>query len=276
MNITKRNTFLTGSFILTVAVLGCGGVSGIPIEKTATDFAKEICTKAYDCCTMEQLANNMAAGTTEAECETKTATNFRNQLQNMQSSENAGRSKYDQMKVDACLAALRAATCSKLTTITNLAGLPECDSTFATPLVAAGGTCQNDFECIDSVCQVPSGGGAGTCVAGVAVGGSCASGAHCAQDLFCDPRDGSNMTDDTCVVEQENGGACADNFECKSRNCSSSGGSGGTCQAQTQPVCFYGGGCSAGGRPGAATLLLMGLFAALALFRARRSVRSRR
>jgi len=275
MTIKKRNTFLTGS-VLTVAVLGCGGVEGIPIEKTATDFAKEICTKAYDCCTMDQLANNMAAGTTEAECETKTATNFRNTLQNMQSSETAGRSKYDQMKVDACLAALRAAKCDKLTMITNIAGLPECDSTFVTPLVAAGGTCQNDFECIDSVCQVPSGGGAGTCVAGAVAGGSCASGVHCAQTLFCDPRDGSNMTDDTCVVEQENGGACADNFECKSRSCVADANGAKTCQAQTQPVCFYGGGCSAGGRPGAVTLLLMGLFTALALFRARRTARSRR
>src|SRR5262245_5666962 len=121
-----KNTFLTGS--LTVAVLGCGGVSGIPIEKTATDFSKTICTKAYDCCTMDQLMNNPAAGMTEAECETKTATNFRNQLQNMQNSENAGRSKYDQMQVDACLDALRAATCSELTMIRSISQLPECNS----------------------------------------------------------------------------------------------------------------------------------------------------
>jgi uncharacterized protein (TIGR03382 family) len=270
----KTNTFLTGS--LTVAVLGCGGVSGIPIEKTATDFAKAICPKAYDCCTMEQLMKNAAAGMTEAECETKTATNFRSYLQNMQSSENAGRSKYDEMKVDACLQAIRAATCSQLTMITNLSGLPECDSTFATPLVASGGTCVNDFECIDSVCQIPEAGGAGTCVAGVPAGGSCGSTAHCAQNLLCDPRDGSIATDDVCVVEQEIGGTCADNFECKSRNCSSSGSGGAmTCQAPSAPVCFYGGGCSAGGKPGAATLLLMGVFAAFALYRARRAARSR-
>jgi hypothetical protein len=270
-----KNTFLTGS-VLTVAVLGCGGVSGIPIEKTATDFAKAICPKAYDCCTMDQLMNNAAAGMTEAECETKTATNFRNQLQNMQNSENAGRSKYDEVKVDACLNAIRAATCSQLTMITNLSGLPECDSTFATPLVAAGGSCQNDFECMGSVCQIPSGGGAGTCVAGAPSGGSCTNGTHCAQNLFCDPRDGSIDTDDVCVVEQDNGGPCVDNFECKSRSCVADANGAKTCQAQAQPVCFYGGGCSAGGRPSAATLLLMGVFAAIALHRARRTARSRR
>ena len=50
---------------------------------------------------------------TEAECETKTADDFRNQLQTMQDSENHGRSKFDQMQVDACLAAIRAATATR-------------------------------------------------------------------------------------------------------------------------------------------------------------------
>ena len=269
----KTNTFLTGLSVLTVAVLGCGGVSGIPIEKTATDFAKAICPKAYDCCTMDQLMHNSAAGMTEAECEDKTATNFRNQLQNMQNSENAGRSKYDDAKVQACLDAIRAAMCPKLQTIWNLNGLPECDSTFATPLVAVGGTCQNDFECIDSVCQIPAAGGAGTCVAGAAVGASCVSGVHCAQNLFCDPRDGSNDADDVCVQEQDNGGPCVDSFDCKSRSCVADANGVKTCMAPTAAQCFYGGGCSAGGRPGAATLLLMGAFAAMALYRARRARR---
>lgn len=256
----KTNTFLTGS-VLTVAVLGCGGVSGIPIEKTATDFAHVICDAAYKCCTTETLMGNSAAGMSEPECEMKTAQNFRNQLQNMQSSENAGRSKYDQMQVDKCLEALRAAQCPALTSIRTISGIPECDSTFATPLVAAGGTCQNDFECIEGVCAD------GKCGAGTPAGGFCyATGTKCAPKLLCDPRDGSNDTDDVCVVEQDIGGACLDNFECKSRLCS-----GGTC---TQPAaqCFYGGGCSAGGgRPGGAALSLMGLFVIVALARTRRA-----
>jgi uncharacterized protein (TIGR03382 family) len=254
----KTNTFLTGS-VLTVAVLGCGGVSGIPIEKTATDFAHAICDAAYKCCTPETLMGNASAGMSEAECEMKTAQDFRNTLQNMQNSENAGRSKYDQAQVDACLQAIRAATCDKLTSIRSLSGLPECDSLFATPLVAAGGTCQNDFECIGGVCAD------GKCAAGMPVGGSCVGAANkCAPKLLCDPRDGNNDSDDVCVMEQDIGGACVDNFDCKSRLCSA-----GTC---TQPAaqCFYGGGCSAGGRPGAAALLLMALFVVVALTRPRR------
>jgi hypothetical protein len=150
----KTNTFLTGTgAVMALALGGCGSVSGIPIEKTATDFAKAICPKAYDCCTTETRMPNMSAGTTEAECETLTAKDFRNSLQNMQASENAGRAKYDQEQVDACLEAIRAATCSQLTTIRSLAGLPECNSTFATPLVEIGGTCGQDYECKNSVCQ---------------------------------------------------------------------------------------------------------------------------
>jgi len=259
----KTNTFLTGS-VLTVAVLGCGGVRGIPIEKTSTDFAKAICSAAYKCCTAETLMGNASAGMTEAECEMKTATDFRNQLQNMQNSENAGRSKYDQMQVDKCLEAIRGASCETLTSIRKVSGLPACDSTFATPLVAVGGACSNDFECIDSVCAD------GKCAAGTPVGGSCVgTGNKCAQNLSCDPRNGSDDNDDVCVAEQDIGGACVDNFDCKSRLCTA-----GTC-AQPAAQCFYGGGCSAGGRPSTAALLLMALFVVVALSRTRRSARAR-
>jgi hypothetical protein len=268
----KTNTFLTGS-VLAVAALGCGSVSGIPIEQTANEFAKTICPKAYECCTTAQLMNNDAAGTTEQECETKTAKQFRDYLQTMQDAENGKRAKYEQEQVDACLAALRTKVCSDLTMIRSLKGIPECDSTFATPLVALGGTCKQDFECIDSVCVQ------GVCAAGMSVGGSCVGdGNKCGQNLFCDPRDGSIDNDSVCVVEQDNGATCVDNFECKSRSCVAPAAGGAKVCTAPASQCFYGGGCSAaGGRPGAAALLIMAAFAAVALFRSRRvSARSRR
>src|SRR4051812_24726079 len=270
-----NNQILTGS-ALALALLGCGEVSGIPIDKTATDFAKAICPKAYDCCTTEQLMGNDAAGTTEAECETNTSKNFRDSLNTMQGSENAGRAKYDQAQVDLCLAALRAATCTELTAIHSISGIPACNSTFATPLVAIGGKCGQDYECIDSVCQKAPGEWEGVCAVGASVGASCTTD-HCAQNLSCDPRDANVDSDSVCVVEQENGGACNDNFDCKSRVCAAaSGATAKTCMAPTTPQCFYGGGCSAaGGAPRLASLLLMGLFTAVALLRTRRSTRRR-
>jgi hypothetical protein len=273
----RHNGFLTG-LGLTATLFGCGGVSGIPIEKTAKDFAKAICPKAYDCCTTEQLMGNKdLAGTTEAECEANTTQNFRERLNMLQASENAGRSKFDQAAVDGCLTALRAATCSDLTMIRSLAGLPACNSTFETPLVALGGTCGQDYECIDSVCQKAPGEWEGVCAAGVATGASCVTN-HCAPDLSCDPRDGNVEGDEVCVAEQENGAACNDNYECKSRYCvAPSDATAKTCMAVPTPQCFYGGGCAAaGGAPRLASLLVMGLFVAVALLRARRRARSHR
>jgi hypothetical protein len=270
----RANTVLTGAVV--AAFLGCGGVTGIPIEKTATEFSKAICDAAYKCCTPETLMGNAAAGKTEAECEANTAQNFRNSLQNMQNSENAGRAKYKQDDVDACLAALRAADCPQLTSIRSLSGIPECNSTFATPLVAAGGVCGQDYECIGGVCEKAEGAWEGVCVAGNAKGAACANDNRCASDLICDQRGtGSDPSDDVCVAEQDNGATCVDGFECKSRNCVADSATGArTCQAQTAAQCFYGGGCAAGGgRPSLAALVLMGLFVVVALARTRRATR---
>jgi len=273
---TTTNKFLTGWVLAAAAVLGCGGVSGIPIEKTATDFSKAICSAAYKCCTPDTLMGNDAAGMSEAECETKTAANFRSQLQTMQDSENKGRAKFDQKQVDACLDALRAASCEMLTSIRSLSGIPACNSTFVTPEVLVGGTCGQDFECMNSVCQKEPMAWEGVCAVGNATGAACADNNRCAQQLICDGRGTSDdASDDVCVAEQDNGAACVDGFDCKSRNCLADGTTGAkTCQAPTAPQCFYGGGCAAGGgRPSLAALLLMGLFVVVALVRTRRRAR---
>ena len=180
------------------------------------------------------VEHNKSAGTTEAECETLTAEDFRKSLQNMQASENAGRAKFDQAKVDACLAAIRAATCSELTMIRSLSGLPACDATFATPLVALGGTCGQDYECINSVCQKAPMAWEGVCAVGAAASGSCVTD-HCAQNLSCDRGTATSSTDNVCVVaDQENGAACNSNFECKSRVCAAAtGATAKTCIAPT-------------------------------------------
>ena len=106
-------------------------------------------------------------------------------------------------------ASLRSAapTCDTLTSIRSLSGIPECNSTFATPLVALGATCGQDFECIDSVCEKAPMAWEGVCVAGNATGATCADDNRCAPKLICDGR-GTSMdaSDDVCVTEQDNGG----------------------------------------------------------------------
>lgn len=260
--------------LLTAALLGCGGVDAIPIDKTANEFADAICQKAYGCCTVDQLSSNDAAGTSEAECNSKTAENFRNVLQGVQNSQNAKRVMYERSKVDACLNTIRSSSCATLNTTNRLSGVPGCDS-FTTPLVAVGGQCSNDYECIDSYCKAVGNGQPSVCATGAAAGASCTTD-QCAAGLTCDPLPlTDDPADDICVAPAANGAPCTDPYQCASGICSSTGSGGDmTCQPDTRAKCFYSGGCSvAGGAPGLAALMLFGAFAAVTVARRRRTRR---
>jgi MYXO-CTERM domain-containing protein len=265
---------------------GCGQVHSIPIDQDATDIAQTVCTSAYRCCTLAQLMNNSSAGTDvsmgttdcttnstpcEQACETETAQNFRNQLSGVQDSVDKKRAVFEQAKVDACLQTIRSSTCDALNMTNHLTGVPGCDS-FVTPLVAIGGGCSQDYECVNGWCN------AGTCAAFVTVGQPCPSGGpSCAPGLTCDTNGTTNdASDDTCVEPGPTGATCSDALQCQSLSCSSSGGPGMTCQAPPSnppPMCFYGGGCAAAGegRPGPGTIMLLAVFVAFAFARTRRA-----
>jgi len=262
---------------------GCGNVGGIPVDQTATRIANTVCPKAWMCCTADQLMSNSAAGVNEQDCITQTTASYQNQLSTLQASIDQKRASYQSSKLDACLMTIQTADCTTLDVTNHLAGIPGCES-FTAPLVAVGGACSQDYECVNGWCNVPtsSSNGEGVCAAFVAPGQSCATagGPSCGPNAVCDiegtPDDSS---DDLCAVVNGIGGTCADDLQCTSLNCSSSGGSGMTCAAATTPpaaMCFYASGCSAaGGRPGAGTLLLFAAFAAIAFLRAGRARRDR-
>lgn len=278
--------FVTGGLfvLLAAAWSGCGGVHGIQIDQTSTDIAQTVCAQAYKCCSLDQLMSNDAAGTDAADCssdtaaceracEAKTKDNFRNVLSGIQSSVDQKRAQYDQSKVDDCLETIRSSTCGTLNMTNHLTGVPGCAS-FVTPLVPLGGACGNDYECIGGWCKPPlasSNSFDGVCTAFADVGQSCADG-NCSPGLICDPKT-NDPADDVCVQPGDTGAACSDPFDCKSGDCSTSGGSGLTCAAPTPSnQCFYSSGCAAAGegRPSLAMLLLFAGFAGVALARARR------
>jgi hypothetical protein len=261
----------------------CGNVSGIPVDQTATRIANAVCPKAWMCCTADQLMSNSAAGSDVASCETATADNYKTVLSGLQASVDAKRASYQSAKLDACLEKIQSSDCATLNVTNHLIGIPGCES-FTTPLVPVGGACAADYECVNGWCNVPSSStnGLGTCAAFLAAGQSCAAagGASCGPNAVCDVEGTPNdSTDDLCAAVSDIGGTCADDLQCTSLNCSSSGGSGMTCAAATAPpaaMCFYGSGCSeAGGRPGTGTLLLFAGFAAVAFLRAGRGRRHR-
>lgn len=279
MKTNTRHGHRTLGLALALALAGCGGVSGIPIDETSTRIADTVCPKAWMCCTASQLSNNSNAGTDVASCETATKQNYQNILGTLQTSVDQHRATYQSSQVDTCLATIMNADCTTLDVTNHLQGVPGCAS-FTTPLVAQGGACSQDYECIDGWCNVPASGGDGVCEGFVPLGMSCAAagGPSCPPNSVCDTEGTSDSSDDLCEPVSPVNGPCLDDLQCQSLNCTSGGGSGMTCQpsTSTKPMCFYQSGCSAaGGRPGAGTLVLFAVFAAVALARARRARRSR-
>lgn len=271
--------------VILVGSSGCGSVSGIPVDQTATRIANTICPKAYTCCTADELAMNMdQAGTDVASCESNTTMAYQNILSTLQSSVDQKRAMYQSAQVDACLATIMTADCATLNMASQVTGIPGCAS-FTTPLVALGGGCSQNYECINGWCNVPdnSTDGEGVCAGFVPPGQSCAAagGPSCGPNAVCDIEGTlDDPSDDLCAAVSDVGGACADDLQCTSLNCSTSGSSEMTCQAPATPppaMCFYqSSGCSeAGGRPGPGTLLLFAAFAAVAFLRAGRARRSR-
>ncbi|HSY42189.1 MAG TPA: hypothetical protein VLA79_21795 [Polyangia bacterium] len=273
---------LVGSFGL-VGLPGCGNVGGIPVDQTATRIANTICPKAWMCCSADQLMSNAAAGMNEQDCITQTTTNYKSYLSSLQASVDQKRASYQSSKLDTCLMTIQSSECSALNVTNHVMGIPGCES-FTTPLVAVGGACSQDYECVNGWCNVPTGSnnGEGVCAAFIAAGQSCAAGGgpSCGPNAVCDTEGTPDVSsDDLCAAVSDIGGTCTDDLQCQSLNCSSSGGSAMVCAAATTPpaaMCFYASGCSAaGGRPGAGTLLLFAAFAVIAFLRAGRARRDR-
>lgn len=267
-NIDSRSLVLVLPLVLPLA--GCGDVHGIPIDQTAREIAATVCPKAYECCTAEKLMGNELAGMSEPECQTLTAQEFRNRLQGIQRSIDQGRARYEREKVDACLQTIETSSCGSLNMTNHLTGVPGCDR-FVTPLVAPGGECDDDYECIDGWCEQPAEGepsGPRQCRAHLTGNLSCVEHRECGGGRLCHP--------DThvCYEPKDPGASCTGALDCKSGICGTDPSSGSAvCMANTAPMCFYeSAGCSAAGGslPGPGTVLLLSIFAGIVLLRARR------
>jgi MYXO-CTERM domain-containing protein len=235
----RQTTVVHGMALVGLASLAaCGNVTAI--DPAATELAKAICPKVWTggCCMPSQLTNNAQAGTDEASCEKLTDDALQKYVVTIKSSEKLGRSTYDSTQVEACAAFIRGATCDELNVTPHVAGLPACAS-FATPKVAVGDACANDWECVDGFCDKTgvANGADGACRARVQAGQSCAGGGVCETALTCD---GATMT---CASPPK--------------------------PATPPNTCFYSSGCSVAGGRGAGSLFALGLLG-VAAWRRRR------
>jgi hypothetical protein len=223
-----------------LALLACDKKSdgpGVSLEAAPAELAKAICPKAYTCCTPMQLMSNDLAGTTESSCEIKTAQGFKQNLEGLQGSIKKDRVRYDGVKMADCLVLIRSSSCEQLNRTNHFTGIG-CPA-YIEPLVAPGGACGGDVECIEGTCDKAAGASEGVCKPLPRAGESCA-GIRCAKGFLC------NGGTKQCEPELAEGAACMGGGQCTSGNCASPDGGPPICAPPTADKCFYSSACSYG------------------------------
>jgi MYXO-CTERM domain-containing protein len=254
---------------LAVVLLGCDRKQddhgGIALEAAPQEIARAVCPKAYVCCTTVQLEGNDLAGKNEPECEVKTAEGFRKNLDGLKESIKKKRAVYRGDRMEACLAHIRSASCEQLNRTNHFTGIG-CEP-WVEPLVAEGGTCATDAECIEGHCQKQPMAWEGVCRPLPRAGEPCLEN-RCAKGFVClgEPK--------TCAAALPEGAACTADAQCTTGSCSAPFGGDKACNPPRADKCFYASACSygQGGAPASAGL---GVMALLAIVLRRRAIRAR-
>ena len=170
-------------FVLTSMALGAGCGSddsgsekkNVPIDDVPEMIASEACAALSDCYGAE--LSWVLGG---EDCKTRVQAQFEDAISALEASIEAGRTTYDGTRIEACLAAVRAAGC-------NVGEAFESDvcRSAIDGKVETGGECAFDHECSgDAYCKSSSA-CPGTCAAAEAVGGNCETNDQCSVGLYC-------------------------------------------------------------------------------------------
>lgn len=205
-------SFFVGILTITLASIGCGGGGGddIPLADLARELAQVACEKEFDCCPQDSAAEFNS----EAECTTQLQGFMSFLTAAIQASEAAGRARYDSANAGDCIALLRGLDCTEFQAEVDLVGCEQ----FIVPLVAAGGECEQDFECTTGYCKNDGASELGTCDTLPALGQACQF--NCAQGAYCDFGTGN------CEALKADGTECVFDDECQSNFCDDSTGTG--------------------------------------------------
>jgi hypothetical protein len=184
--------------------MGCGGDGGnddIALADLSGELAKVVCEKEFDCCPQDSAATY----TSEAQCITEVQGLLSFFTAVFGESEQAGRVRYDSARAGECMDVIRGLDC----TIVGGEDLG-CDD-FIVPLVAAGGECDQDMECVTGYCSYDFETDIGTCATLPGLGQACDF--DCAQGSYCD------FGTSTCEAAKADGAECFDDEECLNYYC---------------------------------------------------------
>jgi len=175
---------------------GSAGTNGVAIDDAAGVVAVELCTKAFECCSAEEIQASQGVGSV-GQCELAVATIVQLQVNAAKPAIEAGRVAYDGTALERCMTDYGNRTCDMLRTLTSF----QCDGLIV-PQQADGDACGLSAECQGGYCDGSNSATSpvGHCVPTKDLGADCAANAECAS-TFC-----SSGVCDTAVSQALCGG----------------------------------------------------------------------
>jgi hypothetical protein len=158
--------------------VGTGG--GVAIDDAAWAVAVELCTKAFECCSAEEIQASQGVGSV-VQCELAVATIVQLQVNAAKPAIEAGRVVYDGAALERCMQDYGSQTCDMLRGLTSF----ECEGLIV-PQQGEGDACGISAECIQGYCDGSSNASnpVGHCVPTKENGADCSANAECAS-AFC-------------------------------------------------------------------------------------------
>ncbi len=219
-------TYILAS-ILVLTACGGGGddvITGenVPPDQIAEELGPATCSKMFECCTTEELMDQLLGAETEAECEEFYLAFIGSLFEPvLQDSIEAGRVVYHGEIIGGCIDAYEALSCEEFGDVLSGNGpFMGCGDPFEAT-VELGGECANDFDCLSSFCPDSSIDletmeiTYGVCTELPAIGEACIDD-DCGEDAYCD----SNQATPTCAAKLADGSECTFDDDCESDFCS--------------------------------------------------------
>jgi len=175
--------------------MGEGGeAGGVAIDDAPSVVAVELCTRAFECCSAEEIQASQGVGSV-AECELAVGVIVQLQVNAAKPAIEAGRVEYDGTALDRCMTDYGSRTCDMLRTLTSF----ECEGLIV-PQQAEGDACGLSAECKGGYCDGSNNAAdpVGHCVPTKEDGADCAANAECVSGFCASGTCGTAVSEPLC------------------------------------------------------------------------------